>query len=97
MSKADQIEQNVRRDIERTRERAIDQAAAIRDRMARLVKQLEEVGLDEFPPAGTGVLQDAAELERHLAEWVEKRGTLRILHGMRQALGEPAKPGNNGA
>jgi hypothetical protein len=97
MTQADIIEQNVRNDIQHARERAIEQAAAIRDRMARLVKELEAAAVDEFPPASTAALQDAAELERHLAEWANKRGTLRILHGLRRALGEPAKPGNSGA
>jgi hypothetical protein len=83
-TKADEIEQAARAYVERARERTIEQASELRDRMARLVKQLEG-NPEDHPPHGTGALQQAADLELSLNEWTQKREALRAVRAMRRA------------
>ncbi len=90
ISKADLIEQNAVADVERGRERALEQAKMLRDRMARLVQQMESEPADASPSAGSGALQYAADLERALQEWANKREVLRMLRVLRRATAEAA-------
>jgi electron transfer flavoprotein alpha/beta subunit len=93
-SKADLIEHNAVGDVERARQRALEQATALRDRMARLVAQMEADPADASPTAGSGALQYGADLERALQEWACKRDTLRLVRLVRRATEPAPAPGN---
>jgi hypothetical protein len=81
--KTDILEADARRDLDRTRENAFDQATLLLGRMARLVKEIEAAGRDGAPPQG--VQQAAAALERTLIEWGCKRDALRMVRATRRA------------
>jgi hypothetical protein len=85
MTKAEIIEQNAVGDVERARQRALEQAKVLRDRMARLVEQMESDPADGSPTAGSGALQYGADLERYLQEWACKREVLRTVRLVRRA------------
>ncbi len=89
-TKADLIEYNAADDVERARQRALEQATALRDRMARLVAQMEADPADASPTAGSGALQYGADLERALPEWACKRDALRLVRLVRRAAAEAA-------
>src|SRR5262249_15295295 len=65
----------------------------LRDRMARLVEQMEADPADASPTAGTGALQYGADVERALQEWACKRDILRTVRLVRRAVEPAPAPG----
>jgi hypothetical protein len=82
-TKADLVEMGARDAVERTRERALEEARELRDRLTRLIARIEGEPIDAHPPS-MGALRHAADLERAMLEWAQARETLRAVRMMRR-------------
>jgi hypothetical protein len=86
VAKSDVIELGARNDVERARERVLEEARALGERMTRLIASIESEPVDAHPPTTVGAVRHAAELERLLVEWTQAKQTLRTVRHLRRAL-----------
>lgn len=83
----DEIEKYYVDQIQRLRERAMDETRAMARRMTELHQRMEADGPDARAP-GAHPSQQATALEETLAEWANAQAVLRGVRAMRKAAAE---------
>jgi hypothetical protein len=89
LAKADPFVQRAEDDLDWARSKIIDQANEMRGRLARIVKEMQEPHAG--PPATASMLSDAAQFERYLVEFEQKRNLLRTIRALRRAVAVPVE------